>query len=87
MKMADLSNPKWFKSSYSAGNGNCVEVAPTWRKSSHSSGNGQCVEVAASPDAIAVRDSKDPAGPALLFAPGEFTAFIRGIADGDFAQP
>jgi hypothetical protein len=37
----------WRKSSYSGGNGNCVEVAYTdWRKSSYSDANGNCVEVA-----------------------------------------
>ncbi|MGH7735076.1 MAG: DUF397 domain-containing protein [Gemmatimonadales bacterium] len=35
-----------------------------WRKSSYSSANGACVEVALFQDVIAVRDSKDPDGPA-----------------------
>jgi hypothetical protein len=38
----------WRKSTYSAANGNCVEVATSpWRKSSHSAYNGDCAEVAA----------------------------------------
>ena len=55
----------------------------TWRKSSYSGGQGgNCVEVAARPaDQLAVRDSKDQAGPVLWF-PGEawsiFTAGIKG---------
>ena len=53
-----------------------------WRTSSYSSGNGQCVEVAVVPGVVAMRDSKDPSGPALVFSPGEFAAFVRAIADG-----
>jgi hypothetical protein len=53
----------------------------TWRKSSYSGGQGgNCVEVAARPaDQLAVRDSKDHAGPVLRF-PGEaWSAFTAGI--------
>jgi hypothetical protein len=35
----------WRTSSYSIGNGECVEVRSEWRKSSHSMGNGNCVEI------------------------------------------
>ena len=55
-----------------------------WRKSSYSSGNGQCVEIAFVGEAVAMRDSKDPTGPALVFTPGEFSAFVRGVHDGEF---
>jgi hypothetical protein len=53
----------------------------TWRKSSYSGGNGgECVEVAVLPDARrAVRDSKDPDGPVLVFDTGDWLAFIRKI--------
>ncbi|MEU6932893.1 DUF397 domain-containing protein [Streptomyces sp. NPDC046374] len=56
----------------------------TWRKSSYSGGSeGQCVEAAdvrASHDGIAVRDSKNPAGPALLLQPAAFSAFVTAAA-------
>jgi hypothetical protein len=47
-----------------------------WRKSSRSSGNGQCTEVTALDGLVAVRDSKNPAGPTLTFTPKEWRAFI-----------
>ena len=48
-----------------------------WCKSSYSSANGQCVEVASSPEVVAVRDSKDPAGPALVFTCQAWAAFTE----------
>jgi Domain of unknown function (DUF397) len=56
-----------------------------WVKSSYSGGSGgNCVEVAALPDGgRAVRDSKDPDGPVLVFTPGEWDAFIRGVKNGE----
>ncbi len=57
-----------------------------WQKSSHSGSNGgQCVEVARNlPGVVAVRDSKDPAGPSLLVTTGEWRAFLDGVRRGGF---
>jgi hypothetical protein len=55
----------------------------TWTKSSYSGGNGACVEVK-SPvvAAIAVRDSKVPAGPSITFVPESWNAFVREVSTG-----
>jgi hypothetical protein len=52
-----------------------------WRKSTLSSSNGgNCVEVARNlPGVVAVRDSKDPDGPALAFTPADWEAFTTGL--------
>ncbi|MFG1686099.1 DUF397 domain-containing protein [Nonomuraea sp. NPDC049269] len=60
--------------------------AATWIKSSYSGSNGgNCVEVARlSGKRRGVRDSKNPAGPALVFTPSEWDAFIGGVKNGEF---
>ena len=56
-----------------------------WRKSSRTVSSGNCVEVAANVrGVVAVRDSKDPDGPKLTFAPAEWDAFTAGVRDGQF---
>ena len=56
-----------------------------WRTSTSSGGNGSWVEVASNlPGIIAVRDSKDRQGPALVFTPDEWTAFLAGVRADQF---
>jgi hypothetical protein len=56
-----------------------------WLKSNRSGpACDNCVEVAFVDGAIAVRDSKVPDGPALIFTPAEWDAFVGGAKDGEF---
>jgi hypothetical protein len=61
----DLHGLRWLRSSYSTGANNCVETARL--VAGHSAG------------LLAVRDSKDPAGPALLFSPGIWAGFTAAV--------
>ncbi len=49
-----------------------------------SDSGGNCVQVARTTQGIAVRDSKNPDGPRLLFTDAEFTAFLHGARSGEF---
>ncbi|MFI1936360.1 DUF397 domain-containing protein [Streptomyces purpureus] len=87
MREYDLTNARWFKSSYSNGQGgDCVEVAydftgAAWRKSSYSNGEGgDCVEVLDDvPGVVPVRDSKNPDGPALVVGAAAWRAFVAAL--------
>ncbi|MFD5425187.1 DUF397 domain-containing protein [Streptomyces sp. NPDC127084] len=60
-------------------------TSATWIKSSHSNPTGNCVELAALSDgSIAMRNSRDPHGPALVYTRAEVAAFVAGAQDGDF---
>lgn len=56
-----------------------------WRKSARSNDQGLCVEFAEVDNGnIALRDSKNPAGPVLTFTLDEWRAFAGGVKDGEF---
>jgi len=58
----------------------------TWQKSLLSNPSGNCVEMAALPNSggFAVRNSRDPGGPALIYTRDEIVAFIEGAQQGNF---
>lgn len=62
-------SPRWFKSSYSANGGNCIEVA---------------VNLVASRGIVPVRDSKNVDGPVLDVRTAAFSAFVAGVQAGRF---
>ncbi|SDE24012.1 DUF397 domain-containing protein [Streptomyces prasinopilosus] len=56
-----------------------------WCKSRHSGGNGNCVEVARLSDGhVAMRNSRFPEGPVLVYTREEISAFLGGVKDGEF---
>jgi hypothetical protein len=56
-----------------------------WRKSSHSNSQGNCVEFAQLPDgSVAMRNSRFPQGPALVYTRAEISALLAGAKDGEF---
>ncbi|RBQ22132.1 DUF397 domain-containing protein [Spongiactinospora rosea] len=58
-------------------------ISATWRKSTYSDAGGECIEVARlTNDRIALRDSKDPHGPVLIFSGAEWRQFTTGLARG-----
>ncbi|NEW30623.1 DUF397 domain-containing protein [Nocardia cyriacigeorgica] len=61
------------------------ESTAEWFKSSHSVGDSDCVEVAhLNSGRVGVRDSKNPTGPALVFTPSEWDAFLSRTCAGRF---
>ncbi|CAM5655105.1 hypothetical protein GCM10010329_11490 [Streptomyces spiroverticillatus] len=64
-----MTEPQFFKSSYSSNGGNCIEIA---------------ANLAASHGVVPVRDSKNPGGPSLGLTTPAFSSFIIGIKSGAF---
>ncbi|MBQ0986943.1 DUF397 domain-containing protein [Streptomyces sp. F63] len=60
-------------------------VGVAWQKSRHSNPSGNCVELARLPGGgIALRNSRDPEGPALVYTLDEIAVFLLGAKDGEF---
>nr|WTB32049.1 DUF397 domain-containing protein [Streptomyces sp. NBC_00830] len=56
-----------------------------WQKSRHSNSQGSCVEFAKLPDGgVAMRNSRHPDGPVLVYTPAEIEALLLGVKDGEF---
>lgn len=68
-------------------NGISARLLPdlVWQKSRRSNPSGNCVEMATLPGGgVAVRNSRHPDGPALVYTRDEIVAFLEGARDGDF---
>ncbi|MFC8708846.1 MULTISPECIES: DUF397 domain-containing protein [unclassified Streptomyces] len=62
-----------------------ASIDAAWVKSKKSSANGQCVELASLPHGrVAMRNSTDPSGPALVFTREELDAFLDGAKNQEF---
>ena len=56
-----------------------------WRKSSISNSQGTCVELAkVGENKVAMRNSRNPDGPALIYTRAEIAALLLGAKDGEF---
>lgn len=59
--------------------------ALVWRKATASNASGECVELAPLPDGqVAMRNSRDPHGSALVYTRAEIAAFLDGAKAGEF---
>jgi hypothetical protein len=62
-----------------------VEVlAEDWRKASRSVNNGACVEVGSAPARVLVRDSVNPAGAVVAYAPATWQSFVSAAKAGAY---
>jgi hypothetical protein len=79
-----MLTPEWRKSSYSNSSSNCVEVKGVWRKYTHSNGQANYVDVRlGTPDAVTIRDSKNPTGPQLAVTPNAWFDFTTSLKQGE----
>jgi hypothetical protein len=60
------------------------EATLRWRTSSYSGSSNNCVQVAAGGRGVAVRDSKDPHGPRLVFSQQQWRAFVAAVKAREF---
>ena len=68
-------------------NGVPADRLPTarWRKSRASNPSGSCVEIAELPGRmVAIRNSRDKSGPALIYPRAELAAFLLSVKNGEF---
>ena len=85
--LTSRSAARFRREAMQAKNGIPADQLPVtrWRKSQASNPSGCCVEVAELPGgAIAVRNSRDPSGPALVYTRAEIGAFLTGTKNGEF---
>ena len=60
-----------------------AEDPPSWYRSTRCA-SGQCIEVAKAGEQYLIRDSKRPDVAPLSFTEAEWTAFVQGVAAGEF---
>jgi Domain of unknown function (DUF397) len=75
----DMRIEDWRKSTYSNGQGACVEVGTTWRKATHSKGQGDCVEVGTTPRVVVVRDTTNRSGATLNVSAETWRALLAKL--------
>ena len=63
-----------------------ADTPTPWLKARMSSDTGGCVEMRRHGAVVEVRDSKDPHGPVLRFSGVQFTAWLDGADNGEFAR-
>jgi hypothetical protein len=85
MSNPDLSRVAWRKSSYSGANGSCVEVAPVPGAALGSTALDSTAlsSTGSPPGMIAVRDSKNRSGPALVFTAPQWRMFAIAVKAGE----